>query len=146
MKIDFYPINRKRETKLKYVVIGTRVQHKEWVFVQHKERETWEIPAGHIEKGERPAEAAKRELYEETGAVCYSIYPICDYSVETNRDKQFGRLFMAEVEKLGELPDYEIGKRVFSQNLPEKSTYPDIQPLLFKKIVETIKGHPSIDE
>jgi len=28
----------------------------------------WDIPGGHIEKGEIPEEAARRELYEETGA------------------------------------------------------------------------------
>jgi ADP-ribose pyrophosphatase len=37
------------------------------------ERETLEIPAGKLEPGEDPAEAAKRELSEETGCSCRSL-------------------------------------------------------------------------
>lgn len=146
MKVDFYPIDKKREKELKYVIVATRLQHKKWVFVQHTQRNTWELPAGHIEKGETPTEAAKRELYEETGAICYSIYPVCDYSVTKKLNKQYGRLFVAEVDKLGELPDYEIAKRKLSYKLPKNLTYPTIQPILFNKIVEIEKGHPSDDE
>ena len=50
-----------------------------WVFCRHKERNTWETQGGHIEAGEMPLEAAKRELYEETGAISFSIEPLCDY-------------------------------------------------------------------
>lgn len=40
----------------------------------------YELPAGWIEKGESPAEAAKRELFEETGIhgfgdTCFELYP-----------------------------------------------------------------------
>lgn len=30
-------------------------------------KHSWDIPKGHVEKGEDPLEAALRELYEETG-------------------------------------------------------------------------------
>ena len=40
---------------------------------------TWEIPGGHIEPGESPEEAARRELFEETGAAEFTIRPIFDY-------------------------------------------------------------------
>ncbi|NIK76141.1 8-oxo-dGTP pyrophosphatase MutT (NUDIX family) [Paenibacillus castaneae] len=32
----------------------------------------WDIPGGHIERGESPAQAMQRELYEETGALIES--------------------------------------------------------------------------
>lgn len=131
---------------MKYAIIATRFQFKQWVFVQHALRETWELPAGHIEKGETPTEAAKRELFEETGALCFIIYPICDYSVKQNSKKKYGRLFIAEVEKLGELPKFEIKQILLCDTLPTALTYPSIQPILFNKVIETTKGYPPIDE
>lgn len=53
-----------------------------WIFCKHKKRDTWENPGGHIEAGGTPPEAAKRELYEETGAVSFYIEPLCDYYID----------------------------------------------------------------
>ena len=65
---------------LKFAVIIAKTDNK-WVFCKHRERETFEIPGGHRENGEHILDTAKRELYEETGALEYSIKPICVYSV-----------------------------------------------------------------
>ena len=66
VEIDYLPAGSIPLEKLTYVVIGAREEGK-WIFVRHKERDSWELPAGHIEPGETSFEAAKRELFEETG-------------------------------------------------------------------------------
>ena len=48
---------------------------------RHEGRDTWETQGGHIEPGETPEQAACRELYEECGAVKYTLTPLFDYWV-----------------------------------------------------------------
>ena len=54
-----------RQLPLHYAVIVGKYEGK-WVLCQHKKRTTWEVPGGHIEEGETPEEAARREFYEES--------------------------------------------------------------------------------
>ncbi|MCM1217782.1 MAG: NUDIX domain-containing protein [Lachnospiraceae bacterium] len=61
--------------KHKFVVVLSRYNGK-ILLSRHKERTTWETQGGHIEPGETPLEAAKRELYEESGALEYKIEPL----------------------------------------------------------------------
>lgn len=42
-------------------------------------QELWELPAGTLEKGEKPIEAAKRELIEETGYRAGKIEPLASF-------------------------------------------------------------------
>ena len=85
---------------LKFAVILTKTKGK-WVLCKHKDRETYEVPGGHREIGETIFDAAKRELFEETGAVEYDIMPVCVYAIKDihyfNREKTFGMLYFAEV-------------------------------------------------
>lgn len=48
MKIKFYEKNIIENEKLLYAIVVSRYKNK-WIFVKHKERDTWEIPAGHRE-------------------------------------------------------------------------------------------------
>ena len=118
---------------LTYVVIVAEYKGK-WIFCKHKDRDTWEIPGGHIEPGENPVEAAARELQEETGAEAFGLKRICAYLVEHEERISYGILFHARVKKLKKMPNSEIEEIFFDDNLPRKLTYPEIQPNLFYKV------------
>lgn len=49
----------------KFVVVLSRYDGRV-LLSRHRERSTWETQGGHIEQGEAPMDAAKRELYEES--------------------------------------------------------------------------------
>lgn len=66
--VSFY--DNVEDALLKFAVIIARMNGK-WVFCKHKERNTYEVPGGHREPGENIFDTAKRELYEETGALDY---------------------------------------------------------------------------
>lgn len=102
---------------------------------RHKARDTYEIPGGHREVGENINDMARRELYEETGALDFDIRPVCVYSVTApdNFDgaETFGMLFYAEIHKLEPELHSEIEKIIITSDLPENWTYPEIQPKLW---------------
>lgn len=139
MKVKFY--EQVDDALIKYAVIFSRYQGK-WVYCKHKERSTYEAPGGHRELGESIEMAAKRELYEETGAIEYDIKPVCIYSVEgktmvnESGKESFGMLFYADILRFGELPGYEIEEVKLFDDLPQDLTYPLIQPVLLRKIYE----------
>lgn len=133
--VNFYELDSVKNEKLEFAVIVCRYLGK-FILAKHKERKTWEIPGGHREKNEDIKDTAKRELYEETGALEYTIKPICEYSVGNDEKIRYGRLFFAEVTKLANHLEFEIEKIDFFNELPENLTYPTIQPKLFEKILE----------
>jgi len=110
----------------------------QWVWVKHKDRNTWELPAGHLEPGETPLEAAHRELYEETGTLDFSIDPIVSYEGILNGKRVFGMIFIAEIIELGPLPGFEIGEIGLFEGIPEQLTYPQIQPAFFNYIINNL--------
>lgn len=120
---------------LDFAVILTRYQGK-WVLCRHQGRDTWEVPGGHWEEGESIVATARRELWEETGAIDYDLRPLGVYSVQGEAQyvhcpqPVWGMLFLAEVRAFGELPKLEIEETALFDTLPSNLTYPDIQPHL----------------
>ncbi len=120
------------DEKLAFAVIAAQYSG-QWVFCRHKKRTTWEIPGGHREAGETVDECARRELYEETGAVSYDLKPVCVYSASDGKGIGYGMLYYAEIAEFGELPsNFEIGEICLCDLLPRELTYPEIQGYLFE--------------
>lgn len=109
---------------IEFVVIFTKYQDK-WVYCWHKKRESYEHPGGHVEKGETPLEAAKRELYEETGITDCDIIPLWDYEFiwDNGTGKNNGRVYIALVHSFGELPESEMDRIELFDTVPENYTY-----------------------
>ncbi|MCX4328010.1 MAG: NUDIX domain-containing protein [Lachnospiraceae bacterium] len=130
------------DSLLKFAVIIAKSDGK-WVFCKHKERDTYEVPGGHREEGEDIFETAKRELYEETGAVVYNIEPVCVYSVTAENNfngvETFGMLYFAEIKEFEDELHNEIEKIVLMEDLTDKWTYPEIQPELVKEYNRRVK-------
>jgi len=123
----------------RYTVIFAR--HKgNWLYCRHKDRDVFETPGGGIERGETPLEGAKRELYEETGAVNFTIYPAFDYAVYTDTGFANGQAFYADIQELGELSqDFEMAEVCGFDTLPGKMRFPKITPVLYERMVKWLE-------
>ncbi|MBU3142694.1 NUDIX domain-containing protein [Clostridium sp. CF012] len=122
METKVYNLETVNDEDLKFAVIVSKYKGK-YLYCRHKKRDTWEVPGGHREINEDINDTAARELKEETGAVKFTIKPIgdylCDYSAEIEKvDKSYGRIYYAEIEELGELPNLEIGEIRLFDNMP----------------------------
>jgi 8-oxo-dGTP diphosphatase len=138
LEVQFY--DSVPEELLRFAVIISKTDGK-WVFCKHRERDTLEVPEGHREPGEDIFETANRELREETGAINFTLRPVCVYSVKGKNsinkhddDISYGMLFVSEVFSFGEIRS-EIEKIVISEELPNNWTYPEIQPKLMAEAI-----------
>ena len=133
IEVKFY--DEAADDLLKFAVIIARKDGK-WMFCKHKERDTYELTGGNRERGETILEAARRELQEETGAVDFTMEPVCIYSVkgktrvnQNAEEETYGMLYVADVFALSEIHS-EIEKIIVTDQLVDRWTYPLIQPKL----------------
>lgn len=124
---------------LTFAVIIAKTEGK-WVFCKHRERDTYEVPGGRREPGETILETARRELWEETGAVDFNLRPVCVYSVKgktkvnvTDDAVSYGMLYVADIFSLEEELHSEIEKILITDVTVDNWTYPLIQPKLIEE-------------
>lgn len=136
IEVKFY--DQVADELLKFAVIISKTDGK-WVFCKHKKRNTYEVPGGHREENETILETAKRELKEETGALDFTVSPICVYSVtgknnvnETG-EETYGMLFFADIKSFENELHSEMEKVLITDTLVENWTYPLIQPKLIEE-------------
>lgn len=134
LEVKTFELGHCDESLYTRVVCVSRYQGK-FLFSYNKKRKGWEIPGGHIEKGETWQEAAKREMYEETGARKIKLEPICVYKINT-----YGLLCFCEILELDKLPEeYEMSEILLSNELPKDLTYPDSFKIYFDIVKEKKK-------
>lgn len=126
---------------LKFAVIVSKTAGR-WVFCKHRDRDTYEVPGGRRKPGETILETARRELQEETGAVDFTLTPVCVYSVkgqtrfnQTEDAESFGMLYAAEIFSFRQDLHNEIEKIWITEHLAKDWTYPSIQPALIREAV-----------
>lgn len=109
---------------IEFVVMFTRYRDK-WVFCWHRRRKSFEHPGGHVDAGETVLQAARRELYEESGITDCEMIPLWDYEQiwDDGIHKNNGRVFAAIAHSAGELPESEMEKTELFGTIPENYTY-----------------------
>lgn len=71
----------------------------QWLLTKHKKRGL-EFPGGKVELGESLEAAAKREVYEETGASIKKLSYIGEYEVKEQDDSFVKAIFFAEIQEI----------------------------------------------
>ena len=123
---------------LRFVVVCSFYGGK-YLLSYHSGHRSWETQGGHIEENETPEEAARRELYEESGVTDAKLIPVCDYWAYDSEGSSNGRVYAAVVSRLAALPDHEMSRIEAFESLPENLTYPLVTPMLFREAEKKAK-------
>jgi 8-oxo-dGTP diphosphatase len=124
----WYEWNEIDQDLMKFAVIIARFNG-QFVIIKNRKRGGWEIPGGNREPGEAISDTARRELYEETGAIQFEIAPFGIYLWRGS----YGMVFAAEIKEFASLPNYEIEEMKFVDSLPEGLNFGDMFYLFVEK-------------
>jgi len=104
----------------KHVLVIAKFQGR-WLLTDHLERGL-EFPGGKVEPGESLAAAAKREVYEETGAIVEDLEWVAEYVVYS--EKPFCKtVFLGAVSRMEKPPLLETAGPVLAENLALDGQY-----------------------
>lgn len=104
----------------RHVLVIAKFEGK-WLLTEHRERGL-EFPGGKAEAGESLAEAAKREVYEETGGVIENLEWFAEYLVHS--DPPFCKtVFTGTVSAIDEIKMMETNGAVLVESLEIDSSF-----------------------
>ncbi|MCT8137235.1 nucleoside triphosphatase YtkD [Anaerobacillus sp. CMMVII] len=94
----------------------------EWLLTRHEDRGI-EFPGGKVELGETPEEAARREVYEETGGVVDTLTYLGQYRVTAKQDHIIKNVYFARIKRLDDREHY----------------YETVGPILLKELPPNVR-------
>lgn len=140
--LNGYPCELSFEKKIfpfesRHVLVICRYQGK-WVLTRHNERGL-EFPGGKVEAGESLQEAAKREVYEETGAHAKELEWFAEYVVYS--EKPFCKtVFIGTVDRVDPIPLLETRGIVLLKELELGDRFSFLmKDAGMRKIIEKVK-------
>jgi ADP-ribose pyrophosphatase len=96
-------------------------------------KEIWEIPAGKLDKGEKPEIGAKRELEEETGYEAKELKKIGEFYLSPGYSTEYMYLFLAKRLKKGK------------QSLDKGEKIKEVKIFSRKEVLKMIKSRKIVD-
>lgn len=103
-KVQFFDEPEKFSDVINHVLIICQIKDK-WLLTNHKSRGL-EFPGGKVEKGESLEEAAKREVWEETGAILKELTALGTYKVFDAKGSFSKKVFLGVVDHIERTKNY----------------------------------------
>ncbi len=114
----------------------------EWLLTNHKQRGL-EFPGGKREAGETAEEAARREVYEETGAILGELTFLAMYRVSDEQGSFVKAVYRGNVERLEETNSYYEtgGPSIVSGDLLNKRFGEEYSFIMKDRVIEEVMEH-----
>lgn len=91
-------------------------------------------------KRRNAADAARRELFEETGATDFTLRPLFDYAVRRAYGWANGRVYLAGVQSFGPLSPFEMAEIREMDAIPQTMRFPRILPALYDAVCRQVES------